>query len=166
MWKYVNWGNIMTLGIWALIAGIVTLGYQDHERLGQLETTLYPHLEATEKIISDAAEEREQAKAKLEELLEYHKRDFLLTGTGSVGTFGGSESYVRVNRSSDAKVYKDGDRMRITCDIEGKPDAVLIVNGTFSDSRNSDILISFSQEAAKGLGVTGRVGVELEPEGK
>jgi len=163
MWKYVNVENIMTMGVWALLVGLVTIGYQDHGRLGQLETTLYPHLEATEKIISEAAEEREQAQSKLEELLEYHKRDFLLTGTGSVGTFGGDESYVRVNRRSDAKVYKDGDRVLIKCnDVDGKPEAVLTVNGTFSNS-NTDILISFSSGAAEGLGITGRVGVEMEP---
>jgi hypothetical protein len=39
------------------------------------------------------------------------------------------------------------------------------VNGTFSDT-NRDILISFSREAAKDLGISSRVEVELEPEGK
>jgi len=165
MLKFINWENIMTLGIWALIAGIVTIGYGDHSRLGQLETTLYPHLEVTEEIIAKAALERAANEDKLAQLLEYHKRDFELTGTGSVGTFGGDDSFVRVNRSSDAKVYKDGDRIRVKCDVEGKPEAVLIVDGTFSDT-NRDILISFSKEAAADLGIIGRVGVELEPETK
>jgi len=163
MWKYVNKETIMTMGVWALLAGLVTIGYQDHGRLGQLETTLYPHLEATEKIISEAAEERAANEDKLQELIDYHKRDFLLTGTGSVGTFGGDESFLRVNRRSDATVYKDGDRILIKCiDVEGKPEAVLTVSGTFSDS-NTDLLISFSSEAAEGLGITGRVEVEMEP---
>lgn len=155
----------MTMSVWALLVGIVTIGYQDHGRLGQLEEALLPHLEISESLITNAAKERAANEDKLAELLEYHKRDFHLTGMGSVGTFGGDDSFVRVNRSSDARVYKDGDRIRIRCDVEGKPEAVLIVQGTFSNS-NRDILIAFSREAANGLGLTERVEVELELEGK
>lgn len=165
MFKFINWETIMTLSMWALLVGIVTFGYQDHESLKMMEGILYPHLDATEKLISNAKLERAANEDKLAELLQYHERDFELTGMGSVGTFGGNESFVRVNRSSDARVYKDGDRMRIKCDVEGKPEAVLIVQGTFSNS-NRDILIAFSQEAANSLGLTERVEVELELEGK
>ncbi len=165
MFKFINWEKIMTMGVWALLVGIVVTGWTDHGRLGQIEDTLFTHLEATEMLISAAKLERAANEDKLGALLEYHKRDFHLTGMGSVGTFGGEESFVRVNRSSDARIYRDGDRIRIKCDVEGKPEAVLIVQGTFSNS-NRDILIAFSQEAANGLGLTERVEVELEPEGK
>jgi len=120
------------------------------------------HREEVSVIVANLEEERELQNEKIEQLLKYHERDYLLIGTGSVGIFGSDESYVRINRRSDARIYKEGDRIKVTCDVEGKPDAILEVRGTFSDS-NQDLLISFSSSAADDLGITGRVEVELEP---
>lgn len=120
------------------------------------------HSEEVRVIVANAEEERVIQNKKIEQLLKYHERDYLLIGTGSVGNFGGDEAYVRINRRSDARIYKEGDRIKITCDVEGKPDAILEVRGTFSNS-NQDLLISFSHEAASDLGISGRVEVELEP---
>lgn len=113
-------------------------------------------------IVANLNKEAEKQDKNIEQLLKYHERDYLLIGTGSVGNFGGDEAYVRINRRSDARIYKEGDRIKITCDVEGKPDAILEVRGTFSNS-NQDLLISFSSEAAEDLGINGRVEVELEP---
>ena len=116
-------------------------------------------------IVEGLQEEGERQQQQLEQLLKYHERDYQVEGVASVGTFGGNESYLRVNRRSDARIYRNGDKLKITCDIAGKPDAVLEVRGTFSDS-NQDLVISFSRQAAADLGITGRVGVEMEPVAK
>jgi len=131
-----------------------------------LKAQISSHLTLSQTAIDDAQADRDQINARLAKIQESLDRDYYLTGTGSVGTFGGSEKYARVNRRSDARIYKDGDRMRVTCeDVEGKPEAILTIRGTFSDD-NSDLLISFSKEAADDLGITGRVKVDLEPEDK
>lgn len=166
-----DWKGLRTKMIWALgvtfLSGlgylIYPIGYTIQLDVTELKEYIIEHEAFVKDIVAGVTAERALTEDKLGQLLEYHKRDFHLTGTGSVGTFGGDESYVRVNRRSTATVYKDGDRMLIKCiDVEGKPEAVLIVNGTFSNG-NTDILISFSSEAAEDLGISGRVEVEMEP---
>jgi len=107
--------------------------------------------------------ESEEQDKKIEQLLKYHERDYLVGGTASVGTFGGDEAYIRINRRSDAKIYRDGDRVKVTILTQGNPDAVFVVRGSFADSRNPDLIISFSKEAAAELGITERCEVEIEP---
>ncbi len=122
------------------------------------------HPAEVELIIARLRSETEEQDKKLDRLLKYHEKDFEIGGEASVGTFGGDELYIRVNRRSNARVYKDGDRVKITLpDIAGRPDTILVVKGSFSDSRNPDLIISFSKEAADSLGIIGRVEVELEP---
>ena len=130
--------------------------------VADIKTYITEHESYVKGRISSIREEAEKQDQKIEQLLKYHQRDFEVVGTGSVGNFGGDEAYVRVNRRSKAGVYKDGDTLRVTCDIEGKPKATLIVKGTFSNS-DQDLIISFSKEAAEDLGITARVGVEIEP---
>ncbi len=131
-----------------------------------LKDQVATHQSISQKAIDDAEADRDHINEKLAKIQESLDKDYYLTGTGSVGTFGGSEKYARVNRRSDAKIYKDGDRVRVTCnDVDGEPETILVINGTFTDS-NSDILISFSKEAANDLGISGRVTVDLEPEDK
>ncbi len=116
-----------------------------------------------ERIIANLREESEKQDSKLDQLLKYHANDFMLGGTAGIGDFGGNESFVRVNRRSPARVYKDGNKVKITLvSVEGQPDATLEVKGTFYDS-DSDLIIFFSKQAAEDLGLVGRVEVELEP---
>ena len=168
------WKELRAKVIWTIGSGFVLLvGFSIQQGYGLywdvnrpdtgIKAQFKSHLTASTQAIQDAVDARKQIDDKLAKIQESLDKDYYLTGTASVGTFGGDESYARVNRRSDAKIYKDGDRVRVTCNgIEGKPEAVFIVNGTFSNT-NSDLLISFSKEAANQLGVTGRVEVDLEP---
>jgi len=174
---WADWKGLRTKMFWAMGSGFVLLvgvsiqsGYGLYWEVYTPDTGLKDqvatHQSVSQKAIEDAQKDRDQINEKLAKIQETLDRDYYLTGTGSVGTFGGDEAYVRVNRRSDSKIYRDGDRLRVTCnDVEGKPEAVLTVRGTFSNS-NSDLLISFSREAANDLGITGRVEVDLEPEDK
>jgi len=167
---FANWRWISTMLIWTAIlglGGVVVTGWGLYWEIYTPETgmkdSFASHLEVSENAIQKASDERKILDDKLGRILDYLEKDYYIDGTGSVGTFGGDESYVRVNRRSRAAIYKDGDRIRITCsDVEGKPEAILRVNGTFSNS-NQDLLISFSRAAADDLGIAGRVEVELEP---
>jgi len=141
---------------------IYPIGYNMQQDINTALTYVTDHPVEVAVIVAELTEERMAQQRQLEQLLKYHERDYEVVGTGSVGNFGGDESYVRVNRRSDAGIYKDGDSMRITCDVEGKPKAVFEVRGTFSNS-DQDLVISFSREAAEQLGITGRVEVEIEP---
>ena len=141
---------------------VYPVGYTISQNVNANSEYIRVHEEYTKRVIGEAEEERMVQSKQLQKILEYLEKDYYISGMGSVGTFGGGESYVRINRRSDASIYKDGDRIRITCDIEGKPEAVLRVNGTFTDS-NQDLLISFSRQAADDLGVASRVEVELKP---
>jgi len=141
---------------------IYPVGWTMHQDVADIKQYIGIHEVAVGQIVSNFEEEDRKQQKQLEQLLDYHKRDYEVVGTGSVGTFGGDDAYVRVNRRSLARIYKDGDSMRITCDVEGKPKAVFEVKGTFSNA-DQDLVISFSQEAAEELGITGRVEVEIEP---
>ncbi len=174
---WADWKGLRTKMFWTLgsgFVGVVVLsmqaGYGLYWEVYEPETGLKDqvanHVTVSQGAINDAQADRDHINEKLAKIQESLDRDYYLTGTGSVGTFGGSEKYARVNRRSDARIYKDGDKVRVTCeDVDGKPETILTVRGTFSDS-NSDLLISFSKEAADDLGISGRVAVDLEPEGK
>jgi len=155
----ISTGTLLLGGLGYLIYPVGWTIQQDVEGLKEY---VIAHEIAVGIIVSNFEEEDKKQQKQLEQLLKYHARDYEITGTGSVGNFGGDDAYVRVNRRSDAGIYQDGDSMMITCDVEGKPKAVFEVKGTFSDS-NLDLMISFSQEAAEELGITGRVEVEIEP---
>jgi len=167
------WKELRAKVIWTLGSGFVLLvgfsiqsGYVLYWDVNMPDTGLKAqfasHLEVSAEAIQSAQESRDLINDKLGKILARLDKEYYISGVGSVGIFGGDESYIRVNRRSDAKVYKDGDRVRITCDMEGKPESVLVVNGTFTDS-NPDLLVSFSRQAAENLGLTSRVDVELEP---
>jgi len=174
---WADWKGIRTKMFWTLGSGFVAVvvlaiqsGYGLYWDVYTPDTGLKDqvanHEITTKQAIQDAADDRKQINDKLAKIQASLDKDYYLTGTGSVGTFGGSEKYARVNRRSDAKIYRDGDRVRVTCNnVPGKPETILVVRGTFSDS-NSDLLIAFSKEAADDLGITGRVEVDLEPEDK
>lgn len=151
-----------TLILGAICYLVYPIGYGMYQDVADLKVYVGTHETLVNARMEVARSERSKQEKKLEQLLKYHERDYEITGTGSVGTFGGDESYVRVNRRSDARIYKDGDDMWITCDIEGKPKAVFEVRGNFSNA-DQDLMISFSKEAAEELGITGRVEVEIEP---
>jgi len=152
-------GTLLLGGIGYLIYPV---GWTIQQDVADLKKYVIAHEITVTNIVAEFEAEDKKQQKQLEQLLDYHKRDYEVVGTGSVGTFGADEAYVRVNRRSLARIYKDGDSMVITCDVEGKPKAVFQVRGTFSDS-NQDLVISFSQEAADELGITSRVGVEIEP---
>jgi len=153
----------MTVAMGALGYLVYPIGWTIQQDVNALKEYVISHEVYVKAVVAEAEEEREQAQKQLQKILDYIEKDYYIQGTGSVGTFGGDEPYVRVNRRSHAQIYKDGDRVRITCsDIEGKPETTLRVNGSFSNS-NQDLVISFSKQAAADLGIIGRVEVELEP---
>jgi len=174
---WADWKGIRTKMFWTLGSGffaVVVLSIQSgyglywevYEPDTGLKDQVAIHEITAKQAIQSASDDRKQINDKLAKIQESLDKDYYLTGTGSVGTFGGSEKYARVNRRSDAKIYRDGDRIKVTCNnVDGKPESHLIVRGTFSDS-NSDLLISFSKEAADDLGITGRVEIDIEPEDK
>jgi len=91
------------------------------------------------------------------------KRDLTVRGFGVGGEFGGDRAYVRVNADSDAAIYRDGDRVRITnTSIEGRPSEVFDVRGEWTHT-DQHVLVSFSKEACEVLEIEGIVKVTLEP---
>jgi len=170
---FADWKGLRTKMIWTAGSGFILLvGSMGLSIWGMyweiytpetgIKAAFTTHILASTTAINNAEEERGIQSEQLEQILRHLEKDYYLSGQGSVGTFGGDDVYVRINRRSDANVYKDGDRVRVTCGMEGKPEAVFRVNGTFSNT-NPDILISFSKEAADSLGVVRRIDVELEP---
>jgi len=94
------------------------------------------------------------------------QRDLTMRGMGAQGSFGGTQAYVRVNADSDASIYKDGDRIKITkLGADGRPSEEFVVRGEWTHP-DSEVLVSFSTEACKILEVNGIVKVQLEPAGK
>jgi len=152
------------LGLWEM--------YQEfwgYETTTEGTTTTYRERhEVLAKEITEQSKKRDDnLEGKLDILLENQARDYKLRthleGTAALGSFGRDRSYIQVNRGSDAKVYRDGDEVRVTItNIDGNPRTSLTVDGTFNDP-NSDVLIRFSRRAADDLGVSGRCNVQIEP---
>lgn len=103
---------------------------------------------------------------KIDIVIEQLQGRFYITGTASIGSFGSDESYVMINRGSDASVYKDGMLLNVeVTNAAGNTRAILRVDGTFSDP-NSDLLLRFSRRAADRLGVDSKCDIEIEPVAK
>ena len=97
---------------------------------------------------------------------EDRQRDKTMRGMGAQGSFGGTQAYIRVNADSDASIYKDGDRIKITkLGENGRPSEEFVVRGEWTHP-DSEVLVSFSTEACKILEVNGIVKVQLEPAAK
>ena len=101
----------------------------------------------------------------LENGVEHHLI-FEAEAEDSSGRLHRSQAYVRVNADSDASIYKDGDRIKITkLGENGRPSEEFVVRGEWTHP-DSEVLVSFSTEACKILEVNGIVKVQLEPAGK
>ena len=128
------------------------------------------HIETSEGTIQSVADTLEDIKALIKDVQtgqdEDRQRDLTMRGMGAQGSFGGTQAYVRVNADSDASIYKDGDRIKITkLGENGRPSEEFVVRGEWTHP-DSEVLVSFSTEACKILEVNGIVKVQLEPAAK
>ena len=125
------------------------------------------HLRQSEEAIDDfrkgLKDILEGQEADRKERQEDKMRALTLRGLGVAGSFGGAERYVRVNADSDANIYRDGDRVRITKLVgDGRPSEIFEIRGEWTHS-DSDVLVSFSLAACKILEIEAITKVQLEP---
>ena len=125
------------------------------------------HLEISSGAIQNVSQALEDIKELLGDVkkgqAEDRKRDWTIRGVGTAGTFGGDSAYVRINADSDASVYQDGDRVRVTNkSVEGSPSEIFEVRGEWTHA-DDEVLVSFSEAACDILEVEGIVKVLLEP---
>jgi len=98
---YVNLQTIGTKIMWAVLclfglAGYA--GYGAYVETGENTAYIADHKVESAKAIQDLGDGQKRLDDKLARILDTLERDYYLIGTGSVGTFGGSESYIRINR--------------------------------------------------------------------
>ena len=168
-WKHL--GTLAVIGILSWLGTICLLGWQLYWDVYTPETGLKPalaaHLLAAEgenqgitKALTDIAKVLGEVRVDQQEA---YKRDLTMRGLGAAGSFGGTEKYVRVNSDSEANLYADGDRVRITkVSDEGRASEIFEVRGEWTHPDPS-VLVSFSQAACEVLEVSGIVKVQLEP---
>jgi len=124
------------------------------------------HSQFSQDVTEQSRLSQKNLEAKIDIIIEQLQDRFYVTGTATVGSFGADESYVMINRGSDASVYKDGMLLNVeVTNTEGNTRATLKVDGTFSDP-NSDLLLRFSRRAADRLGVGAKCDIEIEPVAK
>lgn len=152
-------GAVVVLAIWLL--GISEQG-------SNTAAVLENHLKEVAENQTAEQERRATGRLLVEQLLEMYKEDMIrertIIGVGRAGTFGSDESYIRINRRSDANIYKDGDPVQITVIEAGQGEmrSTLRVQGTFADA-NRDVMLIFSARACNELGIIGPVEVLMEP---
>jgi len=135
-WKHL--GTLAVLGIGSWLATICLLGWQLYWDVYTPETGLKPafaaHIvtfEGEGKAITDALNNIAKVLGEVRtDQQESYKRDLTMRGLGAAGSFGGTEKYVRVNSDSEANLYRDGDRVRITkVSDEGRASEIFEVRG-------------------------------------
>ncbi len=168
-WKHI--GTVAVLGLAGWLGTVCLLGWQLYWDVYTPDTGLKPafaaHVTAAEgenqgitKALSDIAKVLGEVRTDQQEA---YKRDLTMRGLGAAGSFGGTEKYVRVNSDSEANLYRDGDRVRITkVSDEGRASEIFEVRGEWTHP-DSAVLVSFSQAACEVLEVSGIVKVQLEP---
>jgi len=168
-WKHL--GTLAVLGLASWLATICLLGWQLYWDIYTPDTGLKPafasHVTESEggnKAITDALNNIGKVLGEVRtDQQEAYKRDLTMRGLGAAGSFGGTEKYVRVNSDSEANLYRDGDRVRITkVSDEGRASEIFEVRGEWTHPDPS-VLVSFSQAACEVLEVSGIVKVQLEP---
>lgn len=169
-WKHL--GTVAILGLASVVGSIILFGWQlywdvETPDIG-LKDAFASHVTAAEggnQSIADALENIGKVLGEVRvDQQEAYKRDLTMRGLGAAGSFGGTESYVRINADSDAgDVYRDGDRIRITKITDtGRFSEVFDVRGEWTHP-DPTVLVSFSQAACEALEVVGIVKVQLEP---
>jgi hypothetical protein len=168
-WKHL--GTLAVLGLAGWLGTICLLGWQLYWDVYTPDTgmkaSLTSHLrtyEGEQKAITDALNGIAKVLGEVRtDQQEAYKRDLTMRGLGAAGSFGGTEKYVRVNSDSEANLYRDGDRVRITkVSDEGRASEIFEVRGEWTHPDPS-VLVSFSQAACEVLEVSGIVKVQLEP---
>jgi len=168
-WKHI--GTVAILALASVVGSIILFGWQLYWDVETPDTGLKDafatHVTAGEgenKAIADALDNIGKLLGEVRtDQQEAYKRDLTMRGLGAAGSFGGTESYVRINSDSDANLYRDGDRVRITKITEtGRFSEVFDVRGEWTHPDRS-VLVSFSQAACEALEVVGIVKVQLEP---
>lgn len=171
-WKHL--GTLAVIGLAGWLGTVCLLGWQLYWDVYTPDTgikaSLSSHLETYEgeqKKITDALDGIVKVLGEVRtDQQEAYRRDMTMRGMGTQGSFGGTQTYVRVNADSDASIYKDGDRIKITkLGTNGRPSEEFIVRGEWTHP-DSEVLVSFSTEACKILEVNGIVKVQLEPAAK
>ncbi len=168
-WKHI--GTVAVLGLAGWLGTICLLGWQLYWDVNTPDTgmkaELASHLstyEGEQKAITDALTDIAKVLGEVRvDQQEAYKRDLTMRGLGAAGSFGGTEKYVRVNSDSEANLYRDGDRVRITkVSDDGRASEIFEVRGEWTHPDPS-VLVSFSQAACEVLEVSGIVKVQLEP---
>ena len=118
-WKHI--GTVAVLALASVVGSIILFGWQLYWDVYTPDTgmkaTLSSHIlsaEGEQKSITDALADIVKILGEVRtDQQESYKRDLTIRGLGVAGTFGGDDSYVRINSDSDASLYRDGDRVRI-----------------------------------------------------
>jgi hypothetical protein len=168
-WKHI--GTVAILALASVVGSIILFGWQlfwDVETPDTgLKDAFATHLTKSEgenqgitQALNDIAKVLGEVRVDQQEA---YKRDLTMRGLGAAGSFGGTEKYVRINSDSDANLYRDGDRVRITkVSADGRASEIFEVRGEWTHPDPS-VLVSFSQAACEVLEVSGIVKVQLEP---
>ena len=168
-WKHIGTVAILTLA--SAICSIIVLGWQLYWDVETPDTGLKDafaaHVTVFEgegKAITDALNNIAKVLGEVRtDQQEAYKRDLTMRGLGAAGSFGGTEKYVRINSDSEANLYREGDRVRITkIADEGRASEIFEVRGEWTHP-DSAVLVSFSQAACEVLEVEGIIKVQLEP---
>jgi hypothetical protein len=168
-WKHI--GTVAILALASVVGSIILFGWQlfwDVETPDTgLKDAFATHLTESEGVNQGITQALNDIAKVLGEVRvdqqEAYKRDLTMRGLGAAGSFGGTEKYVRINSDSEANLYRDGDRVRITkVSAEGRASEIFEVRGEWTHPDPS-VLVSFSQAACEVLEVSGIVKVQLEP---
>jgi len=168
-WKHI--GTVAILALASVVGSIILFGWQLYWDVETPDTGLKDAFEAHVTEAEGGNQTIADALANIGKVLgevrtdqqEAYKRDLTMRGLGAAGSFGGTEKYVRINSDSEANLYRDGDRIRITkIADEGRASEIFVVRGEWTHP-DPAVLVSFSQAACEVLEVTGIVKVQLEP---
>lgn len=168
-WKHI--GTVAILGLASVVGSIILFGWQLYWDVETPTTGLKDAFEAHVTEAEGGNQSIADALANIGKVLgevrtdqqEAYKRDLTIRGLGAAGSFGGTEKYVRINQDSDASLYREGDRVRITkIADEGRASEIFVVRGEWTHP-DPAVLVSFSQAACEVLEVEGIIKVQLEP---
>jgi hypothetical protein len=168
-WKHI--GTVTILALASVVGSIILFGWQLYWDVETPDTGLKDAFAAHVTVFEGEGQAITDALNNIAKVLgevrtdqqEAYKRDLTMRGLGAAGSFGGTEKYVRVNSDSEANLYREGDRIRITkIADEGRASEIFEVRGEWTHP-DPAVLVSFSQAACEVLEVSGIVKVQLEP---